>query len=321
MPYPVIGNTGGSGAGTPGAPGAPGQPGVGIASSQVQYQLSSDGSSVPQGVWLNTLPSVVKGQFLWTKTTMRMTDDTIAVAYSVAYAGQDGVEGRPGEPGAPGKDGQPGPAGRDGAAGLPGKDGAPGLAGIDGLPGRDGINGKDGAPGVAGKDGINGKDGAPGVAGKDGLPGAAGTPGKDGATGAAGRDGTNGISYAPQPPVVRATTAIGTAYQHSDVTKPFKVVVNARATSNVTLLALGQTDRVELKIGPTAASVALGAAGGVIMGVWETGITGISVMVGTSLQDGGQLNADVPAGWYFSVNRQAGTSATIVNCVTQSMVA
>lgn len=300
MPYPVIGNTGGSGAGTPG------QPGVGIASSQVQYQLSSDGASMPQGDWLNKLPSVAKGQFLWTKTTMRMTDDTMAVAYSVAYAGQDGGEGRPGEPGAPGKDGQLGPAGRDGAAGLPGKDGAPGLAGADGLPGRDGVNGKDGAPGGAGK---------------DGLQGAAGAPGKDGAPGAAGRDGTNGVSYAPQPPVVRATTAIGTAYQHSDVTKPFKVVVNARATSNVTLLALGQTDRVELKIGPTAASVALGAGGGVIMGVWETGITGISVTVGTSLQDGGQLSADVPAGWYFSVNRQAGMSASIVNCVTQSMTA
>lgn len=57
------------------------------------------------------------------------------------------------------------------------------------------------------------------------------------------------------------------------------------------------------------------------MGVWETGITGISVTVGTSLQDGGRLSADVPAGWYFSVNRQAGTSATIVNCVTQSMTA
>lgn len=315
MPYPVIGNTGGSGAGTPGAPGTPGQPGVGIASSQVQYQLSSDGAAMPQGAWLSTLPSAVKGQFLWTKTTMRMTDETTVIAYSVAYAGHDGVEGLQGATGAPGKDG---PAGRDGAQGLPGKDGAPGLAGAEGLPGRDGVNGKDGTPGVAGKDGaagLAGKDGATGAAGKDGING------KDGATGAAGRDGTNGISYNPQPPVARTTTAIGTAYQHSDVTKPYKVLLNARATSNVTLLALGQTDRVELKIGPTAASVALGAAGGVIMGVWETGITGISVTVGTSLQDGGQLSADVPAGWYFSVNRQAGTAATIVNCVTQSMTA
>lgn len=154
-----------------------------------------------------------------------------------------------------------------------------------------------------------------------GSPGPVGPKGDTGPQGPAGTAGANGISYNPQAPTQRATTAIGTAYQHSDVTKPYKVVVNARATSNVTLLALGQTDRVELKIGPTAASVALGAAGGVIMGVWETGITGISVTVGTSLQDGGQLSADVPAGWYFSVNRQAGTSATIFNCVTQSMTA
>ncbi len=112
---------------------------------------------------------------------------------------------------------------------------------------------------------------------------------------------------------------VATAYQHTDVTKPYKVTVNARATSQVTLLALGQQDRVELRIGPTAASVALNAAGGFVMGVWETGITGISVTVGTSLQDGGQLTADVPAGWYFAINRQAGTTATIVSCFTQSL--
>lgn len=130
--------------------------------------------------------------------------------------------------------------------------------------------------------------------------------------------GTNGISYTPQPPVAR-TVSIGTAYQHNDVTKPYKVVVNARATSQVTLLALNQIDRVELRIGPTAASVALNGAGGFSIGVWETGIAGISVTVGTSLQDGGQISADVPVGWHFSVNRQQGNAATIVSCFTQSL--
>jgi len=141
-----------------------------------------------------------------------------------------------------------------------------------------------------------------------------------GPQGPAGPTGAAGVSYNPQAPVSR-TVSVATAYQHTDTTKPYKVTINARATSNVTLLALGQVDRVELKVGPTAASVALGAAGGYIMGVWETGITGISVTVGTSLQDGGQLNADVPAGWYFSINRQAGTAATVVSCFTQSMTA
>lgn len=134
----------------------------------------------------------------------------------------------------------------------------------------------------------------------------------------AATNGTNGISYTPQPPAARAVS-IGTAYQHNDVTKPYKVVVNARATSQVTLLALNQIDRVELRIGPTAASVALNGSGGFSMGVWETGIAGISVTVGTSLQDGGQISADVPVGWYFSVNRQQGTAATIVSCFTQSL--
>lgn len=134
----------------------------------------------------------------------------------------------------------------------------------------------------------------------------------------AGAPGNNGISYTPQSPVAR-TVSIGTAYQHTDVTKPYKVVVNARATSQVTLLALNQIDRVELRIGPTAASVALNGSGGFSMGVWETGIAGISVTVGTSLQDGGQISADVPVGWYFSVNRQQGNAATIVSCFTQSL--
>jgi predicted cupin superfamily sugar epimerase len=53
--------------------------------------------------------------------------------------------------------------------------------------------------------------------------------------------------------------------------------------------------------------------------VWESGITGIALMVGAAVQDGGQLSGDVPAGWYFSVNRLSGTSAAIVSCFTQSL--
>lgn len=138
--------------------------------------------------------------------------------------------------------------------------------------------------------------------------------------GATGPAGTNGISYTPQEPVARAINP-ATAYQHTDKTKPYKCIVNARATSSVTLLALNAIDKVELRIGPTAASVLANGSGGFSVGIWETGISGISVTVGTSLQDGGQVSADLPAGWYFSVNRLQGNNAQIVSCFTQSMTA
>lgn len=111
-----------------------------------------------------------------------------------------------------------------------------------------------------------------------------------------------------------------TAYQHTDPTKPSRVVVNARATQSVTLLALTAADKVELRIGPTAASV-LSSTTGFQVGVWESGITGLSVMVGASIQDGGQLTGELPAGWYFAVNRISGSNAQIVNCFTQSLTA
>lgn len=295
--------------GGPGAPGNPGSDGKGVSAAVVSYQSSTSGTVAPTGSWSATVPATPKGQYLWSRTVTGYTDGTSTTAYSVSYIAADGVPGSPGGGGAPGANGvgvasttvvyQTAfsgtviPTGSWAAA-------VPSVSKGQFLWTR---------VVMAMTDASSVTYYSVAYHGVDGTPGGQGNP------------GANGISYNPQAPVVRTTTAIGTAYQHTDTTKPYKVIVNARATSNVTLLALGQMDRVELKIGPTAASVALGAAGGVIMGVWETGITGISVTVGTSLQDGGQLSADVPAGWYFSVNRQVGTSATIVNCITQSMTA
>lgn len=310
------GSPGGEGdPGSPGSPGSPGKDAVGVSSSTIMYRMSDSGDTPPATGWSASMPVVPKGKYLWTRTATSYTDGSSTTAYSLGYVALDGEPGSPGGPGAPGN---------------PGTDGKGILAAV--------VSYQSSTSGTVAPTGswsatvpttpkgqylwsrtvTSYTDGSSITAYSVSYIAADGTPGSPGGQ---GNPGTNGISYNPQAPVTRATTAIGTAYQHSDLTKPYKVRVNARATSNVTLLALGQTDRVELKIGPTAASVALGAAGGVIMGVWETGITGISVTVGTSLQDGGQLSADVPAGWYFSVNRQAGTSVTVVNCVTQSMTA
>jgi len=119
------------------------------------------------------------------------------------------------------------------------------------------------------------------------------------------------------PEVVSVTP--GTAYQFRDKTKPFKVTVNARSSLTTTLVALAAADKVELRIGPTAASVAVNGSGGFSVGVWESGITGIAVVVGMGIQDGGQLSADLPAGWYYAVNRLTGTTATIVSSFTQAL--
>lgn len=139
----------------------------------------------------------------------------------------------------------------------------------------------------------------------------------DGLPGANGTNGTNGANYSPGIAVSR-TVSLATPYQHTDITKPFKVVVNARSTQTVTVAGL-VSDKVELRIGPNAAAVAPGGAGGLSIGVWESGITGIALMVGAAVLDGGQLTADAQAGWYFQINRVTGSNASIVSCFTQSM--
>lgn len=237
-------------------------------------------------------------------------------------------------------------------SGTPGKDGEDGTNGLDGknislqVSGgyiqwrRDGdaswsnliaTSSLKGDPGSPGTNGTNGIDGASvdlqvasgfiqwkranettwrNVVSLASLQGSPGTP------------GTNGISFTPQTPAPKSinpgTAATPSAYQHADLTKPYKVIVNARSTQAVTVAGL-VSDKLELRIGPTAASVALNGTGGFSIGVWESGITGIALMIGASVLDGGQLSGDVPAGWYFAINRLTGNSATIVSCFTQSL--
>lgn len=372
MPYP---QTSGQG-----RPGNPGPPGVGVASSTTRYQLSTDGNATPDGQWLLAMPSVPKGQYLWSRMDINFTNGTTATSYSVAYSAKDGSNGAPGATG---------PAGvgvssstimyaTSGASTTPPTSGwaaaTPSVSKGQYLWTRTATAFTDGSSTTAYSLGYVALDGAPGTPGNPGSPGAPGINGVGiassavtyqttasgttvptgvwsstvptvakgqylwsrtvismtdsststaysvayhGADGNPGTPGTAGVSYNPQTPVSRAVT-VATAYQHTDVTKPYKVLVNARATQTVTLAGT-VADRVELRTGPTAASVAPGGSGGFSVGVWESGITGIALMVGAAVQDGGQLSADVPAGWYFQINRLAGTSATIVSCFSQSM--
>lgn len=237
----------------------------------------------------------------------------------IGATGATGPAGPQGAKGDKGDTGTTGPQGRVGDTGPTGPQGPQGIQGATGPAGATGQAGPQGPVGLTGSAGATGATGPAGATGPKGDTGPAGPTGATGPQGPAGTNGTNGISYAPQAPVAR-TIAPATAYKHTDTTKPAKVIVNARATQAVTLLALTAIDKVELRIGPTAASV-LSSTTGYQMGVWESAITGLSVMVGASVQDGGQLTADLPAGWYFAVNRISGTNAQIVNCFTQSMTA
>lgn len=72
---------------------------TGIASTSVTYQTSASGTVVPTGTWLTSIPTVTKGQYLWTRTTLTLTDASTVSSYSVAYQGADGAAGSGGSSG------------------------------------------------------------------------------------------------------------------------------------------------------------------------------------------------------------------------------
>lgn len=243
-------------------------------------------------------------------------------------AGPQGPQGPQGPKGDKGDTGSAGPQGLKGDTGLTGTAGAKGDTGNTGPQGIPGTNGSDGATGpkgdagaigAAGAQGVKGDTGATGPQGPKGDTGAPGSQGPAGSTGATGSTGPAGVSFTPQTPVSRTIT-IGNPFQHTDTTKPFKVMANVRATQTLTVAGLS-ADKLELRVGPSAASVAAAGSGGFSMAVWESGITGIALMIGAGIQDGGQMFADVPAGWYFQINRLSGTAATVVSCFSQSLTA
>lgn len=67
--------------------------GRGVASTTVEYQASTSGTTVPTGTWSTTIPTVAQGSYLWTKTTTNYTSGTPTVGYSVARMGVNGATG------------------------------------------------------------------------------------------------------------------------------------------------------------------------------------------------------------------------------------
>lgn len=78
--------------GAQGIPGAAGKDGKGIKTSDVTYQASTSGTTIPTGTWLTTIPTVSADQYLWTRTTLTYTDSSNSHSYSVGKMGADGSD-------------------------------------------------------------------------------------------------------------------------------------------------------------------------------------------------------------------------------------
>lgn len=82
--------------------------GRGVASTTVEYQASTSGTTVPTGAWSTTIPSVAAGSYLWTKTTTNYTSGDPTIGYSVARMGVNGAKGETGAKGDKGDNGSQG---------------------------------------------------------------------------------------------------------------------------------------------------------------------------------------------------------------------
>ena len=84
-----------------GQDGSPGKDGKGISNQSITYGLSASESTQPSS-WSNAVPTLVKGQYLWTKMVLTYTDNTTSTSYQKTYIPKDGTNG---DDGIPGKDG------------------------------------------------------------------------------------------------------------------------------------------------------------------------------------------------------------------------
>ena len=85
--------------GVSGKDGLAGKDGVGIKSTVITYAISISGTTAPSTGWKSSVPSLVKGQYLWTKTVWSYTDNSSETGYSVSYNSKDGADGTNGTSG------------------------------------------------------------------------------------------------------------------------------------------------------------------------------------------------------------------------------
>lgn len=67
--------------------------GVTIKTTSVTYQASTSGTVIPTGEWHTNVPSVNKGQYLWSKTVVNYSDGKSTTTYNIGYQGTNGTNG------------------------------------------------------------------------------------------------------------------------------------------------------------------------------------------------------------------------------------
>ena len=216
-----------------GSDGIPGKNGIGIRSTSVLYGLSAS-ETVPPTAWYQNPPSLVKGQWFWTKTQWTYTDNTTETGYQKTYVARDG------------NDGNNGIAGKDGvgirsttityAQGTSGTV-APTSGWSSQVPNvpagqflwtktvwtyTDNTNETGYSVSKIGEQGPKGDTGAKGEQGPRGLPGERGPQGLQGPQGIQGIPGVKGVDGKTQyTHIAYADTTIGGGFSQTDTNKPF----------------------------------------------------------------------------------------------------
>lgn len=74
-----------------------GSDGRGIKDTDTTYVLSDQGVNPPQSGWSESIPAIVEGKYLWSRTITTYTDNTQDTIYTVTYIGKDGNDGKNGK--------------------------------------------------------------------------------------------------------------------------------------------------------------------------------------------------------------------------------
>lgn len=76
-----------------GEDGVAGKDGRGITSTETTYAIHTSGTVAPTTGWTASVPTLVKGSYLWTRNIWTYTDNTKETGYSVTYIAKDGNNG------------------------------------------------------------------------------------------------------------------------------------------------------------------------------------------------------------------------------------
>lgn len=74
--------------------GSDGKDGISVTNNIPSYVLSTSGTTAPTTGWSSSIPTLIKGRFLWTKNDLTLSDSTTKTSYFVTYIPNDGINGQ-----------------------------------------------------------------------------------------------------------------------------------------------------------------------------------------------------------------------------------